>query len=146
MATVRPDATPADYRGTRTAQALAGKRLRFAVAAGVLGVVIAGLFTVGPAAIAPARRQQPVLPGLTLEDTHAPGGIVVTSVQDNSIADDSGVEVGDAIVALDDHRVGSIADIGRYIGVRHPVVVELRIIRAAHPIEVIYAFPQRAKA
>ncbi|MBC7522450.1 MAG: PDZ domain-containing protein [Sandarakinorhabdus sp.] len=146
MAAVRPDVTSVDDRRSRPARALAGTRLRLAVAAGVLSMVVGGLFVIGPAAIAPARRQPPVLPGLTLEDTRAPGGVVVTSVQDNSIADNAGVEVGDAIAAIGDQRVASIAEIGRYIGKRHPVVVELRIIRAAHPIEVVYAFPQKAKA
>jgi S1-C subfamily serine protease len=120
--------------------------MRLFVAAAVLAVVAIGLFTIGPAALAPAPRRQPLLPGLTLEDTRGPGGIVVTSVQGNSIADDAGVEVGDAIVGLDGQQVGSLADISRYIGRHHPVVVDLKLVRGSHSVEVVYAFPQKAKA
>jgi S1-C subfamily serine protease len=146
MSAARPDTTPAEIGGKRLSEAALPARLRLAVATAVLAVVAIGLITVAPAAIGPAPRQQPLLPGLTLEDTRPPVNIVVTSVQDNSIADDAGVRVGDAVVALDGQQVNSLADIGRYIGQHHPVVVDLQLVRGSHPVEVVYAFPQKAKA
>lgn len=117
-------------------------RRRLLIASALLVVVIGALASIGPAALRSPHRREGILPGLTLEATINARGLVVTSVQTNSIADDAGIEAGDRIVSLDTQQINSIADVQHYLDQKHPDVIEIKLARSDKPMEVIYAFPQ----
>jgi S1-C subfamily serine protease len=108
-------------------------------AAAVLAILVIGSPLRGP-----LHRQQPPLPGLTLEDLGPASGVIVTSVQSDSPAVVAGIAVGDRIVGLDQQPVASLADIRRYVGPHHPMAVDMRLARGEKPVELTYVFPNEA--
>lgn len=117
-------------------------RRRLLIASALLVIVMLGLVWAGPATLRSPHEREAILPGLTLEAAANGKGVVVTSVQNNSIADDAGIEVGDRIDALDQQRIKSIADAQSFVGHKHPIVIDIKLARSDKPVEVIYAFPQ----
>jgi membrane-associated protease RseP (regulator of RpoE activity) len=128
--------------GRRRIRRSSGHR-RVMITAGLLFVVVCVLVVIGPAALRPPGQRDAILPGLTIEDTGSPKGLVITSIQSNSIADDAGIQVGDRIVGLDAQKVSSRAEARRYLDQKHPPVVDMKLAREGRPMEVIYAFPKR---
>ncbi len=119
-------------------------RKRIMISIGLLVVTIALLAITRPFVSQPRPGLSAIVPGLTLEDIAQPKSVVVTSVQGNSIADDTGIKVGDRVVAIDTRAIASRADLRRYLDGRHPRVVDMQLVRRGRPVELIYAFPQRA--
>ncbi len=117
----------------------AGGRHRLYATLAVLLLTLLALATLAPRILAPDPRPRPLLPGLTLENSAT--GLIITSVQGNSIADNAGFRTGDHIVALDERKIFSRADVARYIARRHPKVIDMTLVRGAQSFDLLYAFP-----
>ena len=127
----------------REAARSAGGRKGIIVSIGLLFVTFSLVAVTRPFATHTRAGGSSVLPGLTLEDVAKPRSVVVTSVQGNSIADDSGIKVGDRVVAIDAHPIASRADVMHYLDGRHPRVVDMQLARGGRPVELRYAFLER---
>ncbi|MCM8729886.1 PDZ domain-containing protein [Hephaestia sp. GCM10023244] len=114
------------------------KRIR----AGLLALIGIAPLAVGAVLVAtPAGRSvlgpwagpietRALLPGLTVEATPARGhGLVVTSLRSGGEAMTSGIMVGDRIVAIDDHPVGTMAQTLGYMHKDERRTVVLGLVR-----------------
>lgn len=73
--------------------------------------------------------QTNVFPGFTVVPAAPPDvGLMVTSLQSNSPAELSGIEVGDLVEGLDSQPVGSVAEASNYLRRDPNAVVRIRVL------------------
>ncbi len=77
------------------------------------------------------------LPGLTAMRAAPPAqGLVVTSLQSRGIAEGAGIEVGDEILAIDQHPVHSLEQARDAVHRASSTTIQLRLVHNSHPIDI----------
>ena len=103
------------------------------VIAFILALILALAIAIGRT---PVPRRTALLPGLTVEDAGTDAGILVTSIQSKSAAALAGIEVGDRIVAIDQHPVASLAAARAYLGNDDRSIIDLYLYHHQYPVSV----------
>ena len=78
-----------------------------------------------------------LFPGFTADELPRPGhGLVVTSLQSASEAQMDGIAVGDEVLAIDNHRVGSLEEAEQIMTQNRQAMLALRLLHNATPRDV----------
>ncbi len=78
-----------------------------------------------------------LFPGFTADELPRPGhGLVVTSLQSASEAQMDGIVVGDEVLAIDNHPVGSLEEADQVMNQNRQAVLALRLLHNAAPRDV----------
>lgn len=78
-----------------------------------------------------------LFPGFTADELPGPGhGLVVTSLQSASEAQMDGIAVGDEVLAINNHPVGSLEEAEQIMNQNRQAVLALRLLHNATPRDV----------
>lgn len=79
-----------------------------------------------------------LFPGFTADDMIKPGrGLVVTSLQSGSEAQRDGIAVGDKLLAIDNHPIGSLDEARQFLGRNPGDMLALRLMHNSRSRELV---------